>query len=255
MTAVNPVGATWAIHRSLSMARIRDEATCWVCTIVPVNDEPLVGLSTSAPSARPRGPGRRRRPPTDRHARSAGRRVDHGGSSPMTASRREVLATEPLDEPLERHVLAEGHPVDLVVAVDHLAVGAVGHRRVAKWRARRPRRCRRSGWRRASARSASSSASRTLEPIDVDHVLGPHHQVDGRLDLLAGLGWRSNTALVGVRRVPWGPPPCTRATAAHLPGWPRTATATRHGRERHEGGEPRPAACRGRPPAPPRRSP
>ena len=48
-TAVKPVGATWSTQRPFSIARSRDDATCWVCTIVPVNDEPLVGLSTSRP--------------------------------------------------------------------------------------------------------------------------------------------------------------------------------------------------------------
>ena len=34
--ALNPVGATCTTQRPVSMARSRDEATCWVCTDVPV---------------------------------------------------------------------------------------------------------------------------------------------------------------------------------------------------------------------------
>ena len=34
--ALKPVGATWTTHRSVSSARSRDDATCWVCRIVPV---------------------------------------------------------------------------------------------------------------------------------------------------------------------------------------------------------------------------
>ena len=34
--AENPVGAAWTTQRPVSMARSRLDATCWVCTIVPV---------------------------------------------------------------------------------------------------------------------------------------------------------------------------------------------------------------------------
>ena len=36
MNAVNPVGATCTTQRPVSIARRRLDATCWVCTIVPV---------------------------------------------------------------------------------------------------------------------------------------------------------------------------------------------------------------------------
>ena len=118
------------------MARICDDATCWVCTIVPVNDAPLVGLSTRrAPSStpsrvrsgkkisheigvdtRPTGPG------TSRWA----------GSSPMQrVAVGERVTGDLLEERPERHELTERHPVDLVVAVDHLARRVDEHRAVA----------------------------------------------------------------------------------------------------------------------------
>ena len=53
-TAENPVGAAWTTQRPVSMARRRDEATCWVWTWVNQYDEPLVGFNnTSPPPAMP----------------------------------------------------------------------------------------------------------------------------------------------------------------------------------------------------------
>ena len=152
------MGATCATQRPLSMARIRDDATCCVCTIVPVNDAPLVGLSTSrAPSStpsrvrsgkkisheigvatRPTGPGT---------SRCAGQLAD------QRVAVGEGVAGDRLEERAERHELAEGHAVHLVVAVDHLARRRRRARRCCgRRRARRPRRCRRSSARRAPGR-------------------------------------------------------------------------------------------------------
>ena len=89
ITAEKPVGATWTSQRSLSMARIRDEAICWVCTRVPVKDEPLVGFNTtSAPSSTP---SRTRSPKKISHEIATLRRPAGvsrwAGCSPMIASR------------------------------------------------------------------------------------------------------------------------------------------------------------------------
>ena len=52
--AVNPVGAICTTQRPVSIARMRLAATCWLCTIVPLNDAPLVGFATSvAPRCTP----------------------------------------------------------------------------------------------------------------------------------------------------------------------------------------------------------
>ena len=135
MIAVKPVGATWSSQRSLSMARIREAATCWVCTSVPVNDEPLVGLSTiSAPSCDALAhPVAEEDLPRDGDAEPAGRGVEPG--RPLAddgVALGQVPAAERLEQPPQRHVLAERHPVHLVVAVDDLAVGVVGDRVVGE---------------------------------------------------------------------------------------------------------------------------
>ena len=44
-----PVGAAWSTHRSVSRARRREVASCWVCRIVSQYEEPLVGLSSTVP--------------------------------------------------------------------------------------------------------------------------------------------------------------------------------------------------------------
>ena len=89
MMAEKPVGATCSRDRSLSMARMRDDATCCVCTSVPVNDEPFVGLSTSsAPSSTP---SRTRSPKKISQEmatlRSPAGVASYAGRSPILASR------------------------------------------------------------------------------------------------------------------------------------------------------------------------
>ena len=81
--ALKPVGATCTTQRPVSMARSRDEAICWVCTIVPVYVDPLVGLSSSWPPwlHRVAGAAAEEDLPGDHHAEPARPAVSqHGGT-------------------------------------------------------------------------------------------------------------------------------------------------------------------------------
>ena len=138
---------------------------------------------------------------------------------------------ERLEQPAQRHVLAERDPAHLVVAAGDLAVAASTITcALVKWSPASSVMPTAKGAP-SRAASAATSASSGL----VGEARSTSMTFSGQTTRSTGLGdrrvaarWRSNTSRgsVSMARVPCGPPPCTKATVSESPvSWPDGATA------------------------------
>ena len=151
-----------------------------------MNDDPLVGLRmTSAPASTPPAIWSPKNTSHEMATLSlpAGA-SSRAGWSPMIGTAGEVTTSERLDQAAQRHVLAEGHAVDLVVAVDDVAVGLEGDRGVEEvvGPVVLDHPGDQGGVQAAGLVGELVALGIVGQRVDVDHVLGPDHEVDRRLD-------------------------------------------------------------------------
>ncbi|MCB1300224.1 MAG: hypothetical protein KDB28_02870, partial [Tetrasphaera sp.] len=148
-------------------------------------------------------PGGEEHLPGDDHAEPARRGVHDRGGVAGEGVAAGQLAVEPLEEAAQRDVLAEGHPLDLVVAVDDAAVRGVDHGGVEEVVGGALDHADDEG----GVELAGQRRQLLVLPVhleaalDADHVLGPQDEVDGTVDVLTGGEVAlEDLALVGVGR-------------------------------------------------------